>query len=193
MSKRERETEQDERDDAEARASGPEDPSRRRALKVGVGVLGGGLALIPTIPALAYLAFPLSARVISSGGGFLPAGRRRDFSPTIPVKVDLYADRSDAWSVTRDVKIGSCWVIERDGELTAFSSVCPHLGCAVDFDAEASAFKCPCHRSEFNLTGSPVHGPAPRSLDTLEIEEDGDLVAIRFKRFRQGVADKVEV
>jgi hypothetical protein len=36
-------------------------------------------------------------------------------------------------------------------------------------------------------------GPSPRPMDTLEVEEKDGLVAIRFQRFRQGVAGKEPV
>jgi len=80
--------------------------------------------------------------------------------------------------------------VEVDGKLTAFSTVCPHLGCAVDFDAAAGKFKCPCHRSAFGVAGTVEEGPSPRALDTLEVREEGGLVSIRYQRFRQGVAAK---
>lgn len=175
----------------------PIDPSRRRALKIGIGVLGAGAAAIPAVPALGYLAHPLFHEITTSGGAFIDVGPRTQFSADVPVKVDLYTDRRDAWVVTPKVKVGSCWVLERDSGLVAYSSVCPHLGCAVDFDAAAGAFKCPCHRSEFDLNGAPIHGPSPRPLDTLALEteprEATELVKIRFQRFRQGIREKVEV
>jgi menaquinol-cytochrome c reductase iron-sulfur subunit len=80
-----------------------------------------------------------------------------------------------------------------DGKLTALSTTCPHLGCAVDFDAAAGKFKCPCHRSAFTLDGTVEEGPSPRPMDALELQETDGLVAIRFQRFRTGVSDKEPV
>lgn len=174
-------------------SGGPADGSRRALLKTGVGVLGGGLALLPLAPALGYLVYPLANDVTSSGAGFLPIGKRKSFGGAKPVKVDLYADRVDAWTRAPEVKIGSAWVIELDGRLTAFSTVCPHLGCAIDFDPEAGKFRCPCHKSSFSLRGEVEEGPSPRALDTLEIKEEDARVAIRYCRFRQGVAAKEEL
>ncbi len=108
-----------------------------------------------------------------------------------PIKVDIYADRTDAWNRTRNVKIGSAWVVEQAGELIAFSSACPHLGCAVDWSADVGKFKCPCHRSAFGIDGSHEEGPSPRPLDTLELELREQLVAIRFQHFKQGSETKV--
>ncbi|MBL9106997.1 MAG: Rieske 2Fe-2S domain-containing protein [Myxococcales bacterium] len=168
--------------------------SRRGALKLGVGLLGVGLAAIPAVPAIGFLGHPLKASGGDGGkgGGFVPAGKRAGFGAT-PVRVDLHADRVDAWSRETDVKLGSCWVIEREGKLTALSTTCPHLGCAVDYDAAAQKFKCPCHRSAFGLDGQVEEGPSPRPMDTLELEEKEGLVAIRFQRFKTGVAAKEPV
>lgn len=165
--------------------------SRRGALKLGVGLLGVGLAAIPAAPALGYLVHPLKNSG-GGGGGFVPVGKRGGFGAT-PVRVDLHADRVDAWSRETDVKLGSCWVVEREGKLTAYSTTCPHLGCAVDYDEAAQKFKCPCHRSAFGLDGKVEEGPSPRAMDTLEVEDQGGLVAIRFQRFKTGVAAKEPV
>ena len=168
----------------------PETASRRGLLKLGVGVLGCGLAAIPAVPAIGYIVHPLGRERVA--GAFLPVGDRKQFGST-PVRVDLHADRTDAWSRERDVKLGSCWVVEREGKLQAFSSACPHLGCAVDFDPAEVKFKCPCHRSAFGVGGDVEAGPSPRPLDTLELQEENGLVAIRFQRFRQGVPAKEPV
>lgn len=167
-----------------------ETASRRGLLKAGVGVLGCGLAAIPAVPAIGYVLHPLGRE--RAAGAFLPVGARAQFSAT-PVRVDLHADRVDAWSRERDVKLGSCWVVEQDGKLQAFSTACPHLGCAVDYEAGEGKFKCPCHRSAFSAKGEVEAGPSPRPLDTLEVEEKDGLVAIRFQRFRQGVPGKEPV
>ena len=169
-----------------------EGASRRTILKVGIGVIGGGLALLPLAPAIGFVAYPLDHKLTSSGGGFIEAGKRRNFTG-LPIKVDLYADQVDAWNRTPDVKIGSAWVIEIDGSLTAFSTVCPHLGCAIDYNPETKKFICPCHKSSFSLAGEVLEGPSPRSLDSLEINEQEKLVTIRYLRFKQGAETKEEV
>jgi Rieske Fe-S protein len=177
--------------------SGPAPNDGRRAfLKVGVGALGAGLATIVVAPALRATIWPITsdAGVTSGGDEFVVVGKREAFGAE-PVRVDIYADRVDAWNRNKNVKIGSAWVVERDGQLHAFSTVCPHLGCAVDYNAEDQKFECPCHDSAFGLDGSHQAGPSPRPLDQLEVESqhDGKLIAIRYERFKQGVEDKVKI
>lgn len=178
------------RDAGDHSADAAPDDGRRKLLKLGIGALGLGLVAVPGVPAIGFLLHPLGGT--RGERPFLPAGKRAGFSAA-PVRVDLRADAVDAWNKTPDVKLGSCWVLEREGKLVAFSSVCPHLGCAVDFDAEVQKFKCPCHRSWFTLDGSVEEGPSPRALDTLELKEDAGLVSIRLERFRMGVPTKESV
>jgi Rieske Fe-S protein len=180
-------------DGAAPDASGPgaSEEDRRTFLKVaGIGGIGAGLALVAGGPAVAYVAYPLTHTTVSGSDDFLPVGKASRFPTGKPVKVDLFADKRDAWNRIVQEKVGSAWVINRDGKLRAYTTVCPHLGCAVDFDGEAKEFKCPCHRSTFSMDGKVEGGPAPRGMDELDVKEDGDLVGIRFQRFRQGIEEK---
>jgi menaquinol-cytochrome c reductase iron-sulfur subunit len=169
----------------------PEAVSRRKLLKIGIGALGCGLAALPIVPALGYIVHPLRLGP-GATGALLPAGKRSAYGP-VPTRVDLYSDRRDAWNRESNVKLGSCWVYERDGALQALSTSCPHLGCSIDFDTSAKSFKCPCHRSAFDLTGNVTGGPSPRPMDALDLKEANGLVTIRFQRFRQGGSKKEPV
>lgn len=46
----------------------------------------------------------------------------------------------------------------------ALSLICTHQGCTVNYDSAASGFKCPCHGSEYNISGAVTQGPAPTAL-----------------------------
>jgi Rieske Fe-S protein len=165
------------------------DEIRREFLKtLGVGGLGIGLGSVVAVPAAAYMAYPLSHPTVSGGDAPVPVGKSADFPDGTPVKVDVFADRRDAWNRVLQVKIGSAWVLRGGGKLKAFSTVCPHLGCAIDFDAPR--FACPCHKSAFTPDGKVASGPAPRSMDELDVEEKDGRVALRYRRYKQGVADK---
>jgi nitrite reductase/ring-hydroxylating ferredoxin subunit len=166
----------------------PEGAARRKLLKFGIGALGCGLAVVPIVPALGYLIHPMRLGA-GEAGALVQIGKRTAFGKT-PMRVDLYADRRDAWIRETNVKLGSCWVSEHNGVLQALSTSCPHLGCSVDFDTAKNEFKCPCHRSAFDLSGKVIGGPSPRAMDGLEIKENNGLIAIRFQRFRQGGATK---
>ncbi len=46
-----------------------------------------------------------------------------------------------------------------DEDFIALSSVCPHLGCRVHWEAQNDRFFCPCHNGAFDATGKPTAGP----------------------------------
>ncbi|HUQ37536.1 MAG TPA: Rieske (2Fe-2S) protein [Aestuariivirga sp.] len=60
---------------------------------------------------------------------------------------------------------GAKIVVARQGkgvaaeDFLALSSVCPHLGCRVHWEAQGERFFCPCHNGAFDRSGSPVSGP----------------------------------
>lgn len=57
-----------------------------------------------------------------------------------------------------------------NGTFRAFSAVCTHSGCTVDFNRSTDSFLCPCHGAEFNATtGAVLQGPARRPLPEIPI------------------------
>jgi Rieske Fe-S protein len=60
-------------------------------------------------------------------------------------------------------------VVRLGGAYRALSALCPHLGCTVL--PSADGFRCPCHGSQFTLSGKLVLGPSQSDLGTLTIEE----------------------
>ncbi len=166
--------------------------SRRRFMMTGVGFVGTAVAGVTLAPAARLLAHPLMAEGAGGEEVFIDAGSVAQFSET-PVKVDLYSDKVDAWNRVTNVKIGSAWVVQRGAELIAMSTVCPHLGCAIDYDAEGARFVCPCHDSYFDLDGKETEGPSPRAMDRLELVTAENLVRVKHQRFKQGTADKESI
>jgi Rieske Fe-S protein len=68
-------------------------------------------------------------------------------------------------------------------DFTALSSVCPHLGCRVHWEAANNRFFCPCHNGSFDPQGRPTGGPplaANQSLPGfhLEVQQGRLLIAM---------------
>jgi len=61
-----------------------------------------------------------------------------------------------------------------DGELRAFSAVCTHLDCTVQFRAETSQLWCACHNGMYDLGGNVVSGPPPRGLEKFVVNVRGE-------------------
>ena len=78
----------------------------------------------------------------------------------------------------------------QDGAILALYQKCPHLGCTVPWRPDYSYqdprsgerypgwFLCPCHGSTYSDAGVRVFGPAPRSMDTMEVTIDGGNITV---------------
>lgn len=70
-------------------------------------------------------------------------------------------------------------VVNIDGDFfRAFSSVCPHAGCADSWQYANSRFRCTCHNSIFENNGTRVSGPATSDLTEFQVARDNDTVTI---------------
>ncbi len=65
-----------------------------------------------------------------------------------------------------------------DGGLRAFSLVCTHLACTVNWNPEKRNFYCPCHDGLFDGDGNVISGPPPTPLERLKVEVRGDKAVI---------------
>ena len=64
------------------------------------------------------------------------------------------------------------------GEIKAFSAVCTHLGCVVDFEPENRRFHCNCHDSMYDLDGKNYAGPAKLPLAPFKVDVKGSDITI---------------
>jgi thiosulfate dehydrogenase [quinone] large subunit len=52
----------------------------------------------------------------------------------------------------------------------AFSAICTHAGCTVQYDPSTVQFVCPCHGGTFDArTGRVVAGPPPAPLQAIPV------------------------
>ena len=64
------------------------------------------------------------------------------------------------------------------GELKAFSAVCAHLDCIVQYRADAKQIWCACHNGQYNLNGKNIGGPPPRPLEEYTVNVRGDEIIV---------------
>ena len=139
--------------------------SKRNFLKV---ILSGGLvALAGSIlyPIFAYLKPPKQSEVEVTS---VKAGKASELE-------------KDSGKI---VKFGSKPVIlikTAEGNLKAFSAVCTHLDCTVQYKKELGLIWCACHNGKYDLTGRNVSGPPPRPLDEYRVTLQDDEISISKK------------
>jgi len=65
-----------------------------------------------------------------------------------------------------------------DGGFLAISRSCTHLSCTVPWVAGENKFICPCHSSEFDITGEVINPPAPRAMDLYPVVIENNVLKI---------------
>ena len=60
-------------------------------------------------------------------------------------------------------------LIRTAAEFKAFSAICTHLGCIVDWDSQKREIVCPCHAGTFDVEGRRVSGPPPKPLPYYQV------------------------
>ena len=125
--------------------------SRRKFLAACLGaiaVAGGGATLYPVYRYLAPRKGDEDLAKVSFPESEVPAGGAKFFS-----------FRGETGVVIR----------KKGGELAAFSAVCTHLGCIVQWENEKQDFLCPCHAGRYTVDGVVLSGPPPRPLARLAL------------------------
>ncbi len=56
-----------------------------------------------------------------------------------------------------------------NGKVSAYSAICPHLGCVLQWNKDEKSFDCPCHGSRFTYEGKLINGPAVSDLKRIPI------------------------
>jgi thiosulfate dehydrogenase [quinone] large subunit len=134
----------------------------------GAGLIGRGGASSAPNPTISSKprgtnATTTTSAVNGSSSGASPKGVRIGPASDVPV--------GGAASFT-DPKEGlpALIVQVKRGVFRAFSAVCPHAGCQVQFDQQNDLFVCPCHGSIFNgSTGAVQQGPAATGLSSIPV------------------------
>lgn len=105
-----------------------------------------------------------------------PAGESAAASVTVPVKPD------DVKPNTGQIfKFGSrpgILVRTAAGDLRAFSAVCTHLNCTVQYRPDLAEIWCACHNGHFDLNGQNVGGPPPRPLEAYVVNVRGAQIVV---------------
>ncbi|MSN25373.1 MAG: Rieske 2Fe-2S domain-containing protein [Geobacter sp.] len=67
---------------------------------------------------------------------------------------------------------------KQDGSLIAFSAICTHLGCIVQWEKDKQDFLCPCHGGHYNSDGAVTAGPPPKPLPRIPFSVAGGNITV---------------
>jgi Rieske Fe-S protein len=98
-------------------------------------------------------------------------------SVTLPFRLDDVKPNSG-----RLFKFGSrpgLLVRTESGELRAFSAICTHLNCTVQYRDDLAHIWCACHNGHYDLYGRNIAGPPPRPLEALVVNVQGNQIVVR--------------
>jgi cytochrome b6-f complex iron-sulfur subunit len=129
-------------------------------------LLGGGVgALMVSVlyPVVRYLIPPKS-------------GEPSTNSVTLPWKPDEI--RANSGRIFRFGSRPGILVRTPAGELRAFSAVCTHLNCTVQYRTERQDIWCACHNGVYDLNGKNVSGPPPRPLEPYQVFAKGEQIVV---------------
>ncbi len=134
--------------------------NRRRFLQFLLALLGSTALLSFAYPLLRFLAPPAAGaktQRVTLKKDEIPVGEAKDFifnnAPAV--------------------------VINRPGKgFAAFSRVCTHLGCLVEYERAKNRLLCPCHAGTFDLDGNVIAGPPPKPLTKFAVRVEGENIVV---------------
>jgi arsenite oxidase small subunit len=151
------------------------DVGRRQFLR------GGAIA---TVGAAATVALPVERAEASAGLARVAyPSKKLGTVASLKVNVPVEIQYPDAGSPGVLLKLGAKVEggIGPDGDIVAFSTLCPHKGWALSYNADDKTLNCPGHHSRFDCEsgGQQVWGHATQNLPQFELRVDakGDIYA----------------
>ena len=163
--------------------------TRRRFLVVMMSIVASMLGLILGIP---FIRSVIGAGSVAKKETWVKVADLQSIPVGEPIRLNFVQNEQDAF--IQQAALHSVWVVRHSQtEATAYSPICPHAGCYYNWSTQLRRFACPCHASVFEINGMVVSGPAPRPLDTLPVKIESGSLLLAWKRFRSGVAEKIEL
>lgn len=123
----------------------------------------GGLVLSIFYPAARYLIPPVAAESAAA-------------SVTLPFKPEDVA--TDTGKIFKFGNRPGILIRTPAGELRAFSAVCTHLGCIVQYRPDLAHIWCACHNGHYDLNGKNIAGPPPRPLEEYAVNTRNDQIVV---------------
>jgi len=139
------------------------DNGRRKFLNWFLGTSAGAFLVSVTYPLSRYLIPP---EVAESTAG------------TVTLSIKPNDVKANSGQIFRFGSQPAILIKDANGELKAFSAVCTHLGCIVQYRSDISQIWCACHNGHFDLNGRNVEGPPPKPLEQYVVNVRADQIVV---------------
>lgn len=132
--------------------------SRRRILDWLLGTAVGGVVASAIYPVFKYVMPPPVAEPQTSS---VLAGKVSELAP-------------NSGKIFRFGSKPGILIRTATGEIRAFSAICTHLNCTVQYRDDFEHIWCACHNGHYDLNGINISGPPPRPLAAYKVDIKGD-------------------
>jgi cytochrome b6-f complex iron-sulfur subunit len=136
--------------------------------QIGNLILGGSFLATAAAFLFPIVRYILPSKQAESGQKRVTAGKVKDFSP-------------NSGKIFKFGSAPAMLVNTAEGQFLAFSAVCTHLTCTVNYDTASGTLYCPCHNGRFDMAGQVVAGPPPKPLETFAVEIVGEDIFVSRK------------
>ncbi len=126
-----------------------------------------GTGTVATLAAMLYpvIRFMVPPRIVESSASNVVAARINEIKPN---EGKLFKFGSKPGIL---IQVGA-------GDYRAFSAVCTHLDCTVQYRTDEKLIWCACHNGRYDLTGRNISGPPPRPLEEFKVNVRGDEIIV---------------
>jgi thiosulfate dehydrogenase [quinone] large subunit len=143
---------------------------RRGAIGIGVvGLLSVAFAVVGNLFARPARIASSAVKIVTKKGGGAPANAIASISDlNVGGALQIKLASGDPGILIRTATDAVC----------AFSAVCTHEGCSVDYDSVSKELICPCHGARFDplQNGKAIGGPTRTPLTELPVEISGEYI-----------------
>lgn len=133
----------------------PSTPNRRGFLNWLLGTTLGGFFVSIVYPAARYIVPPPVVEAITN---------------SVTLDLDEAAVASNSGQIFKFGQDPGILIRTPAGELRAFTAICTHLDCTVQYRDDLRHIWCACHNGHYDLHGTNIAGPPPRPLEEYSVQ-----------------------
>jgi Rieske Fe-S protein len=139
------------------------DTGRRNFLNWFLGTTAGAFLISVTYPVSRYL---------------IPPKVEESTARTVTLALKSQEIKPNSGQIFRFGSQPAILIKTPNDELKAFSAVCTHLACIVQYRSDISHIWCACHNGHFDLNGKNIEGPPPRPLEEYAVNVRGEQIVV---------------